>query len=239
MRVIWVMAVLCWLAGCGARTGLLDYRQASSDGGGVLVDAPLTFPDQNARDVPTSDQARANGEAHDQIQPDLPHPDQNVPDLPPTDTGGTTTYNASLLLTADDAFEVWVNGKLMGQGNNWQKQHSYSFSLHSGKNVVAVHAWDEHSVISGFIGALVVNGAVLATGMPNTWVHVSGLPAGAWQASGYNDASWAAPVVVSASDRASWSCCSQAYYNLGAKWVWNNKPRGLGKVSFRLKVTLP
>ena len=203
MRVIWVMAVSCWLAGCGARTGLLDYRQASSDGG------------------------------------DLPRSDQRVPNLPPPDTGTPKTYSVSLLLTADDAFKVWVNGKLTGQGDNWQKQYSYNVSLRSGKNVVAVHAWDQHSVISGFIGALKVNGAVLATGMPNTWVHVSGLPAGAWQATGYNDASWTAPVVVSASDAASWSCCSQTFYNLGAKWVWNNKPRGLGKVSFRLKVTLP
>src|SRR5947209_1020886 len=50
--------------------------------------------------------------------------------------------DAALDITADDLFTVWVNGALVGKGNDWKRVYRFDVKKHlvHGDNVVAVEA---------------------------------------------------------------------------------------------------
>ncbi|MDP6723020.1 MAG: hypothetical protein QGF59_30430, partial [Pirellulaceae bacterium] len=60
--------------------------------------------------------------------------------------GDKAIRSATCTITADNAFTLFLNGKKIGSGDNWQKVSSFDVKtvLNSGKNVLAVEAvnWD-------------------------------------------------------------------------------------------------
>jgi putative heme-binding domain-containing protein len=83
---------------------------------------------------------------------------------------------ATLDITADDAFTVWVNGHKVGQGDTWKRVYRFDVKKHliHGNNVVAVEAKN----IEGAAGLLVRLGYV-----PNGMSRLAMVSDGAWKAS--------------------------------------------------------
>jgi putative heme-binding domain-containing protein len=103
------------------------------------------------------------------------------------------TDEAFLDITADDAFKVWFNGKLVGAGDTWRKV--YRFDVNNvtvpGKNTVAVEAKNTGSA-AGLLVRLgyIPNGqsrlAVLSDG---TWKSAKTAAPG-WEQPGFDDSRW-------------------------------------------------
>jgi putative heme-binding domain-containing protein len=100
---------------------------------------------------------------------------------------------ATLDITADNSFTVWVNGALVGSGNDWKVVRRFDVSklLVHGRNVIAVEAHND-----GGPGGLLVRLAYLPNGMSKmalvsdrAWRASTSAPAG-WQKSAFDDSRW-------------------------------------------------
>jgi len=92
---------------------------------------------------------------------DSPDVDGYTPDIETVtgtiteDTTVTVTYkeegNASIFITADDAYELYLDGDKIGEGkanNQWDHLDRYRANIDN-NYLLAVKAWDKHQVISG------------------------------------------------------------------------------------------
>jgi hypothetical protein len=100
---------------------------------------------------------------------------------------------ASLEITADNRFIVFINGKKIGQGGNWSSLHRFNVLKHlvNGKNVLAVEAHNE-----GGPAGLVVRLEWTPAGKPKqalvsdgSW-KVSKTSGKEWQKLSFDDAKW-------------------------------------------------
>ncbi len=104
-------------------------------------------------------------------------------------------------LTADNQYELHVNGRRVGAGDVWQKLDGYDVSslLAKGRNVVAVKAVNTDGP-GGMVARVIVKSRSGETAWHSTgpaWKTSSDAPAG-WSRPEFNDASWAAPHVFGA-----------------------------------------
>ena len=101
---------------------------------------------------------------------------------------------ARLVLTADDAYTVWLNGEKIGSGSSWQTIGSYDVTAHLrvGRNVLAVevqNAGGPGGLIAG-ITTWLQDGRTLTAGSSSDWRCDTGKDPdwtkpefnGAWQA---------------------------------------------------------
>lgn len=108
--------------------------------------------------------------------------------------------DATLDITADRAYAVWVNGQQVGTGDDWMtvKRFDVRQHLHAGPNTIAVRATaGEHTagllVRLGFIPNGMSRLAVVSDG---TW-HATGKPVAAdWTAPEFNDRGWPTAKVI-------------------------------------------
>ncbi|KAF7353672.1 hypothetical protein MVEN_01052100 [Mycena venus] len=119
---------------------------------------------------------------------------------PPT---SQTATSATIIMVADDAYSLYVNGILVGSGNNWQVAQKYTVTLLPARSVVfAVYASNAGTVNNpaGLLAAIEINsaqcnctsctsGAYLIT--DGSWKANTGTPVG-FQLPGFDDSSWPA-----------------------------------------------
>ncbi len=119
------------------------------------------------------------------------------------------TYDeATLDITADDAFAVWLNGRRVGSGDSWQKVWRFDARPYmvSGKNVIAVEARNAAPGPAGLLVRLayVPNGqSRLAVSSDGSW-KVSDRPAEGWQKPDFDDSQWPAVKVLGPYGMAPW-----------------------------------
>jgi hypothetical protein len=82
---------------------------------------------------------------------------------------------ATCAMSADNSFELSINGKSAGSGNNWNKEWKFDIAplLKPGKNTISVVAENTEKGAAGLIGALVVNlsdGKTLRIPTDKTWL---------------------------------------------------------------------
>lgn len=84
--------------------------------------------------------------------------------------------SAEITMTADNAFELWVNGKRAGAGDNWERTYSIDVAslLKAGVNVLAVEATNatDNPNPTGLIGTLKIKyekGGVLVVPTDGNW----------------------------------------------------------------------
>lgn len=102
---------------------------------------------------------------------------------------------ARLWITADNAFVLYVNGKRVGSGDNWQSPHVFDLKpfLHLGRNVLAVSG---HNDGPGSAGVLAEGNILLEDGRNVPLVSTSAWrtavsPAPDWQSVSFDDSAWA------------------------------------------------
>jgi putative heme-binding domain-containing protein len=107
---------------------------------------------------------------------------------------------ATLDITADDAFQVWLNGTLVGAGDTWQRVFRFDVgkNLVKGSNVLAVAATNTSVSPAGLMAHL----RYVPTGQPaqalvtdGAW-KVSKTPAAGWQKIDFDDTKWAKVLVL-------------------------------------------
>ncbi len=105
--------------------------------------------------------------------------------------------SATCTITADNEFKLFLNGRLIGSGDNWQNAYAFDLkdSLNTGENVLAVEAinWDgPGGNPAGWIASLNVrlaDGAALTIRSDEQWKS-SATETKDWQARGFDDSAW-------------------------------------------------
>ncbi|KAJ7733272.1 lectin [Mycena olivaceomarginata] len=128
---------------------------------------------------------------------------------PPT---GQTATSATIIIAVDNEYSLYVNGVLVGSGNNFQVAQQYTVNLSPAPNVVfAVYAVNTLTVNNpaGILAAIEINSAecnctsgafVLTDG---SWKSNTGTPIG-FQLPGFDDSSWPAATAEGAYGVAPW-----------------------------------
>ena len=99
-----------------------------------------------------------------------------------TGKGGVITVTIS----ADDAYELYVNGNLVGNNNSWSISHSYTVQSIAGKNVIAVKCTDGGGD-GGMLAEVDFGGERFVT--DHSW-KVSTVEEDQWETVDFSDISW-------------------------------------------------
>jgi hypothetical protein len=158
---------------------------------------------------------------------------------PPIDS----EYDLSIMLTADDAWVLWVNDDRIAEAEGWKYtdiQDSTVSLFQDGEHVIAVHGYDVHGVISGFVASISLDGVQRSVTGDGQWLMSMTKPAPNWTRAQFDDSTWETPALVDQSYVSTyWKNQPTDLLDLGAQWVWNDVPRGLGEVWFRYVFTIP
>jgi hypothetical protein len=112
---------------------------------------------------------------------------------------------ASLRLSVDDRFMVWLNGRQIGSGNNWQTPDRFEVAsfLSPHQNVIAVRAENLKAPVAlnpaGLSAALKIeftDGSSTNVSSDKTWLSAKAEVPG-WKEIGFNDSAWV-PALVTA-----------------------------------------
>lgn len=157
-------------------------------------------------------------------------------------TGGEVVkHQVEIQMTADDAYEVWVDGASLARDTGvWRDIDTYAFELDSGCHVLGVHAWDTAAVRSGLIALVKIDGVVRWTSgdaKPEWSVSGPDTPAGDWHELLFDDSAWTAPRACGSTSI--WGTAVAALEGQGARWVWwNTDCNDLSNAWFRLTFTV-
>ncbi len=106
---------------------------------------------------------------------------------------------ASIRLTADNAFELWINGNRRAQGGNWQNVYSYDLSddLKPGQNVIALKCTNADGpaglLVAGRIH--VAGGKTIDFRSDASW-KVTLTETEGWTEPGFDDSAWQPATVI-------------------------------------------
>jgi putative heme-binding domain-containing protein len=110
----------------------------------------------------------------------------------------TSIESARFQVTCDDRYELYLNGRRIGTGNNWKLMQSYdlSKSLIKGRNVIAIKGENVNGTTIGLVAQLMIKApghTEVAYSTNNTW-KTSNREVPGWERLYFNDSSWSAPV---------------------------------------------
>jgi hypothetical protein len=170
--------------------------------------------------------------------------DADTPEIDASQFGSgepSVDHDVEVLLTADDAWEGWIDGVKITSAPNaalWSTSDRIKATLASGDHVIAVHAYDLARSISGINGVIQVDGATLSTTGDGGQRVVSSAPGAGWTDLGYDDTAWTvAPTCASTSP---WGASPADIVGLGGRWVWwTSRCESLGETWMRWTITLP
>jgi putative heme-binding domain-containing protein len=99
----------------------------------------------------------------------------------------------ALEVTADNSFALYLDGKIVAEGNDWNRSQSVEARLSIGRHVLAARATNEAPGPAGFL----VSGGVLPLGQgapiqtDRSWKTASHVPPGdGWTQDGFDDSAW-------------------------------------------------
>ena len=111
-----------------------------------------------------------------------------------------TIAGATIGITCDDEFELYINGETVGQNggtDSWRKGNFYDAAslLKGGNNTIAVKGANTSVGYSGLLAKMVISytdGSTDVILTDNTW-KVGKTAAAGWQKAGFDDSGWKAP----------------------------------------------
>ena len=147
----------------------------------------------------------------------------------------TQIASATLVMTADDYYTVYVNGVLTGNPasvpNGWQIAQTYDISalLRPGANTIAVAATNLQASTSGGLvntpaGVLghvhveLASGGVVDVVTDGSWKAAPTVPSG-WEQPGFDDSAWAAALDEGAYGGGPWGDAVQVQLHLAAPYL--------------------
>ncbi len=152
-------------------------------------------------------------------------------DLPEPVKRGTIT------ITADNAYELFVNGQRVGADGTWQEAETYPViqQLKQGPNVIAVRATNEGGIAGLLAEARVTlqSGKEVLVVTDGDW-KMATQAEGDWQAPGYDDAGWGKPQVLGAAPMAPWGNVPGLPASAGEAAIWYRFPLPPGAQKLRL-----
>lgn len=125
--------------------------------------------------------------------------------------GGREAVSAEVVMTADDSFDLVVNGRRIGRTegavNEWQQSRRYEVDLEPARNVLAVRTTNGPDSPAGLIAKIRIryaDGGSEVVTSDATWRATKQIPAD-WSAPTLDDSGWGAAVVQAAYGSAPWN----------------------------------
>ncbi|GIX06030.1 MAG: hypothetical protein KatS3mg115_0433 [Candidatus Poribacteria bacterium] len=111
---------------------------------------------------------------------------------------GLLAQAAVVRVSGDNEWQVFVNGELLAQGNDWQRPTVTEFELKNGSAVIAVYVHDFEpgaAGVGGFLADIILdNGEYLPTEPGSAWVCDAGEPIAnrndGWEQPNFDDSGW-------------------------------------------------
>ncbi len=144
--------------------------------------------------------------------------------------------DATLKITADNTYHVWINGSDVGAGNEWHVFSSYKIAklLRAGENVIAVEGGNDGESPAGLLVELKakLKGQTVTVLSDASWKTSKEAPKN-WQNNSFDDAKWNKAKVLAAFGEGPWG-------NLGVASPGGAKP-GVFTVpeGFRVETVVP
>ena len=145
-----------------------------------------------------------------------------------------SSHRTSLYVTADDTYELYVNGTLVGTDATWNKAEKYSVFLQPGKNVVAIKAVNVGGA-TGLLAEICHNDEWVET--DTSWKISTATVAG-WNTISFDDSKWAKATVVASYGNAPWYTFQGMPNSTRAKWIWSAQSTD-NTVFFRYSIVIP
>jgi len=122
---------------------------------------------------------------------------------------------ARTVVAADNAFELYVNGRRAAAGESWEHLEVLDLAaeLHPGQNVLAVHARNFEPGAAGLLiecGVVMPGGGHLRVASDATW-RASRTESAGWRTRDFDDASWARPSVIGSAVTSPWGRVSKLW----------------------------
>ncbi len=157
-----------------------------------------------------------------------------------TDPCDGFTQHVKLTITADDAWEGWIDGVAFTAPGQyaWSSIDTLEWDLACGDHALALYATDTAQVIAGVLAAIEVEGTVTFVSGGSGWTMYDTTPPADWTEVAFDDSAWHVPEVCG--DTSPWGSTPQPLYDLGARWIWWTSDCGnLGEAWVRLNFTVP
>ncbi|KAF4609447.1 hypothetical protein D9613_012948 [Agrocybe pediades] len=167
---------------------------------------------------------------------------------------GKSALSANVIITADNGYTLYLNGKQVGTGHNFHEAQAYCVRLAPSCNVFAVNATNDLTVrnpasLIATIEIKYTDGSVETVVTDSTWYTTTTVPAGFEQV-GFDDSAWQAATVEGNYGVAPWGAVSIPSSSTppplsltDANWIWTNEVNGgnapIGTRAFRKTITLP
>ena len=126
---------------------------------------------------------------------------------------------ATLQLSVDNVYKVYLDGNLVGEGSNWYSPDLYDLNLSQGNHVIAIEATDQGGPAAAIAG-LKLGGSSLYTS--SAWKIATTASSG-WNQTGFDDSQWAYATEYSGAKESPWASQGFNRSNLitpDAKWIW-------------------
>lgn len=178
------------------------------------------------------------------VDSDVPAPIETAdtaPEPPPVeDTGDPWLRRIEMQVTADDAWQLWIDGTEYTAPNQfaWTLNDKISVEVPGRRHVISMYVWDSARVITGTLHATWVSTELYALSGDGKWRVTDVAPTDpAWQRLGFDDSAWTPLTPCPPEEAATWG----TYWNAdllatGAQWSWTGSCRGLGQRWMRLVV---
>ena len=116
---------------------------------------------------------------------------------------------ATVAVTCDNGYELYLNGKLVGQDHEWESVETYDVKglLRQGKNEFAAYCINDAPGAAGLLlefGATTVSGKFVHVVSDETWKASKTKPEG-WQEIGFDDSAWEQATVAGKQPCAPWA----------------------------------
>jgi hypothetical protein len=176
--------------------------------------------------------------------------DTDVPD--PVDTGSADTAidtgnpdplwerEFDILVTADDSWTLYIDGNtyVSAAQDDWRISDRIVVDIQGRqRQVVAIHARDNHAVISGLIAVVHVSQELYSVTGDGQWKMTTTPPPADWVDPAFDDSSWSPAYACPASETSVWGTYWIAdFVQYNAAWIWHGSCRDLGEAWFRLVV---
>ena len=145
----------------------------------------------------------------------------------------------TVVASADNSMDVYVNGTLVGSSSNWLEAQTFFDDL-SDDDVIGVHATDDPEAFGfgGFIGQVDWDGNTTVS--DTSWKVTASTPGSDWADKGFDDGAW-----DDATSYASWGAGPWEDWMSGfpsgssAQWIWSDDRVGDDDVYFRKVLGTP
>lgn len=173
------------------------------------------------------------------------------PNAPPGDRAFRKTYatpsgkvatSAEVLITADDLFDLYLNGQLVGSASNatdsWKSAEIFNVNLSSDSNLFAVRGTNRPAVgggdgPAGLIAAIqitFVDGTSSFISTDSTWLATNTVPDN-FQSPSFNDSQWAAATIEATYGSGVWGSQVVLPFSLvpptltidNSIWIWSSE----------------